>query len=95
MNGPVLLVLHLLSALAKLVQPGGYRTVIAENLLLKQQLMIHKRAPQRSRNLTTQDRTTLGFLSLFLSPRRVYRAAIIIRPSTLLRFHTVLICTEL
>ena len=70
MNSAVLLVLHLLSALAKQIRPGGYRTVVAENLLLKQQLIIHSRTRQRSPNMRTQDRTILGFLSLFLSPTR-------------------------
>jgi len=32
---------HLLTTLAKLIRPGGSRTVIAENLLLKQQLISH------------------------------------------------------
>jgi transposase InsO family protein len=90
MNGAILLLLHLLSALAKLLRPGGYRTVIAENLLLKQQLIIHRRARQRAPNLNTQDRAILGFLSLFLSPRRVRRVAVIIQPSTLLAFHKAL-----
>jgi hypothetical protein len=35
MNGVILLLLQLLSALAKVIRPGGYRTVIVENLLLK------------------------------------------------------------
>ena len=91
MNGAILLFLNLLSALAKLIRPGGYRAIIAENLLLKQQLIIHSRTRQRSPNLTTQDRTILGFLSLFLNPRRIARAAIVIRPSTLLRFHAALV----
>ncbi|MEM9256984.1 MAG: integrase core domain-containing protein [Pseudomonadota bacterium] len=91
MNNAILLALHLLSTLAKLIRPGGYRTVVAENLLLKQQLIILSRTRQRSPNLTTRDRTILGFLSLFLSPTRMLRAAIIIRPSTLLRFHTALV----
>jgi len=34
------LLFHLLTTLAKLIRPGGSRTVIAENLLLKQQLII-------------------------------------------------------
>ena len=91
MNNVILLVLHLLSALAKLIRPGGYRAVIAENLLLKQQLIIHSRARQRSPNLNTQDRTIFGFLSLFLRPRRIRRVSIIIQPSTLLRFHSALV----
>ena len=84
------LLFHLLTALAKLLRPGGSRAVIAENLLLKQQLLIHSRSRQRAPNLTTRDRALLGFWSLFLNPRRIARSAIIIKPSTLLRFHNAL-----
>jgi putative transposase len=76
--------------LAKLLQPGGSRAVIAENLILKQQLIIHSRSRQRALNLSTQDRALLGFWSLFLNPRRIVRSAIIIKPCTLLRFHNAL-----
>jgi putative transposase len=84
------LLFHLLTTLAKLIRPGGNRTVIAENLLLKQQLIIHSRARERAPNLSTQDRALLGFWSLFLNPKRIVRAAIIIKPSTLLSFHNAL-----
>jgi len=80
----------LLTTLAKLTRPGGARSVVAENLLLKQQLIIHSRFRQRTPILTTLDRTVLGFLSLFLRPRRLVRSAVIIRPSTLLAFHNAL-----
>jgi hypothetical protein len=91
MSNVLLLLFHLLTILARLIRPGGYRSVIAENLLLKQQLIIHSRSRQRSPNLSTQDRTLLGFFSLFLSPRRIARAAVVIRPSTLFRFHNALV----
>jgi putative transposase len=90
MKDVIFLLLHLLSTVARLIQPGGSRTIIAENLLLKQQLIIHSRSRQRAPNLTTRDRTLLGFLSLFLNPRRLLRSAIIIKPSTLLSFHNAL-----
>jgi putative transposase len=90
MKDVVYLLFHLLTTLAKLMRPGGSRTVIAENLILKQQLIIHSRSRQRAPNLSTQDRTLLGILSLFLNPRRLVRSAIIIKPSTLLRFHSAL-----
>ena len=90
MRDVIYLLFHLLTTLAELIKPGGARALIAENLLLKQQLIIHRRARQRAPNLTTQDRTLLGFLSLFLNPRRLARSAIIIKPSTLLRFHKAL-----
>jgi transposase InsO family protein len=90
MRDSIFLLFQLLSTIAKLIQPGGSRAVIAENLLLKQQLIIHSRSRQRAPNLTARDRTILGFLSLFLNPRRLARSAIIIKPSTLLHFHNAL-----
>jgi putative transposase len=90
MKDVVYLLFHLLTTVAKLLQPGGGRTVIAENLILKQQLIIHNRSRQRAPNLSTQDRALLGFWSLLLHPRRIARSAIIIKPSTLLRFHKAL-----
>ena len=90
MKDVIFLVLDLLTGVAKLLRPGGSRAVIAENLLLKQQLIIHSRSRQRAPNLTTQDRSILGFLSLFLNPKRITRAAIIIKPSTLLLLHNAL-----
>jgi transposase InsO family protein len=84
------LLCHLLTTLAKLIRPGGGRTVIAENLLLKQQLIIHSRTRERAPNLSAKDRALLSFWSLFLNPRRIARSAIIIKPSTLLRFHNAL-----
>jgi putative transposase len=90
MRDVIYLLFHLLTTLAKLIRPGGSRTVIAENLLLKQQLIIHSRSRQRAPNLSTQDRALLGFWSLFMNPRRIVRSAIIIKPSTLLSFHNAL-----
>jgi len=89
MKEVVYLLFQLLTTLAKLIRPGGRRTVIAENLLSKQQqLIIHSRAKERAPNLSAKDRGLLGFWSLFLNPRRIARSAIIIKPSTLLRLHT-------
>jgi putative transposase len=90
MKDIIYLLFHLLTTLAKLIRPGGSRTVIAENLLLKQQLIIHSRARKRAPNLSAKDRALLGFWSLFLNPQRIARSAIIIKPSTLLRFHNAL-----
>jgi putative transposase len=86
----IYLLFQLLVTLVNLIRPGGAKAIIAENQLLKQQLIIHSRSRQRAPNLTTRDRALLGFWSLFLSPRRIARSAIIIKPSTLLRFHQAL-----
>ena len=90
MKDLLILLAHLLTTIAKLLGPGGAKTIVADSLLMKQQLLIVNRGRQRAPNLTALDRLLLGFWSLFLSPRHVQRAAVIIRPSTLLKFHHLL-----
>ena len=84
------LLAHLLTTIAKLLGPGGARAVVADSLLMKQQLLLINRSRKRAPNLSTLDRFLLGFWSLFLNPRHILRAAVIIRPSTLLKFHNLL-----
>ena len=81
---------HLLTTIAKLLGPGGAWAVVADSLLIKQQLLAINRSWRRAPNLSTQDRFLLGFWSLFLDPRHIQRAAVIIRPSTLFKFHNLL-----
>ena len=83
--------LHLAVTTAKLCGSGGVRAVIAENLLLKHQLIVLRRARRRAPNLTQSDRLLCGFWSLFLSPERIRKVAIALRPSTLLTFHQALL----
>ena len=81
---------HLLATLAKLLGPGGAKAIVADSLLMKQQLLIINRSRQRAPKLTPIDRILLGFWSLFLNPHHIQRAAVILRPSTLLKFHNML-----
>jgi len=90
MKDLLLLLAHLLVTLAKLLGPGGAKAIVADSLLMKQQLLIVNRSRRRAPNLTPVDRMLLGFWSLFLSPHHVQRAAVILRPSTLLNFHDML-----
>ena len=91
MRNVLLTLLHLAVMAAKLCGPGGVRAVIAENLLLKQQLIVLRRARQRAPNLRRSDRLLCGFWSLFLSPGRIRTIAVALRPSTLLAFHQALV----
>jgi len=90
MKDAIFLTFELLIAIARLLGPSGSRAIIAENLLLKQQLLVHSRSRQRAPNLSVRDRALFGFWTLFMDPRRIARSAIIIKPSSLLRFHTAL-----
>ena len=90
MKDLLILLAHLLTTIARLLGSGGAKAVVADSLLMKQQLLIINRSRQRAPNLSALDRFLLGFWSLFLNPRRILRAAVIIRPSTLLKFHNLL-----
>jgi transposase InsO family protein len=86
-----ILVTHLLVTIARLGKPGGARAIVAENLLLKQQLLVACRSRQRAPRLSALDRLLFGWWSLFLSTRRISRAAVLLKPATLLRFHAALV----
>jgi hypothetical protein len=82
----LLTLLHLAVMTAKLRGPGGVRAVMAENLLLKQQLIVLRRARQRAPNLALSDRLICALGSLFLSPGRIGKVAIGVRPRRSWRF---------
>ena len=90
MRDLAILFLHLITTALRLLRPGEARSIVAESLLIKQQLLIINRSCKRAPNLTATDRILLGFWSLFLSPRRIGRSAVIIKSSTLLRFQEAL-----
>ena len=48
----LVLAVHLLATIAKLLRPGGVRSVMAESLLLRHQLIISSRARRRAPNLS-------------------------------------------
>ncbi|MGB5408747.1 MAG: helix-turn-helix domain-containing protein, partial [Thiogranum sp.] len=86
----LLMLAHLLTTLARLLGPGGAKAIVADSLLMKQQLLIINRSRRRAPNLTPIDRMLLGFWSLLLNPHHIQRAAVILSPSTLLNFHDML-----
>jgi len=67
------------------------RAIVAENLLLKHELTVLCRARKRAPNLSTLDRFLFGFGSLFLSAERIRKLAVVLQPSTLLKFHDALV----
>src|SRR5437588_3409814 len=86
----VILFVHALATLARLLGPGGIRSVVAESVLVKQQILILNRSRQRSPNLRTSDRLVAGLCALLIRPARLIRSAIVLRPSTLLSLHQAL-----
>lgn len=86
-----ILLIHLIATLAKLLRPGGAKAVAAESLLLKQQLIVLNRARGRAPNLRTTDRLIAGLCASLMRPARVLKAAIVLKPATILGFHRALV----
>ena len=85
-----MLFVHGLATIARLFGPGGIRSVVAESVLLKHQLLILNRSHQRAPNLRASDRFVAGICTLFMRPARLIRSAIVLKPSTLLNLHRAL-----
>ena len=56
MRDLAILAIHLIVTVAKLLLPGGARSVVSESLLLKHQLLILNRSRARAPNLRPIDR---------------------------------------
>ncbi len=87
----LLLAVHLIVAVAKLLHPGGLRTVAAESLLLKQQIIIGNRSRRRAPNLTSLDRFVLGLITVFIRPHRIPKLSGILKPTTLFKLHKAVV----
>ncbi len=84
MKNLILIIVDLVSTVARLLRPGGTKAVLAETLLLKHQLLIVNRSRQKAPNLNALDRIMLALWTLFMNPRRIARNAVILKTSTLL-----------
>jgi len=85
------LFIHLILTLLRLLGPGGTRSVVAEMLLVRHQLLILSRSRQRAPNLRPSDRVIAGLLAAAIRPARLARAAIVLKPSTIMRLHQALV----
>jgi putative transposase len=94
MRDLIILFIHVIVTICRLWRPNGARSVIAESILLKQQLLILNRTRKRAPNLRVYDRFIAGVCSVFMKPSRLIRAAIVLKPSTLLSIHQALINTK-
>ena len=91
MRDLIILLVHLITTVFRLARPRGLRSVVAESVLIKHQLLIVSRSRRRAPNLRVLDRLVAGFCSLWIKPNRFRRAAIAFKPSTLLNFHRALV----
>src|SRR6516162_9347708 len=85
------LLLHVIVTIIRLGQPGGLRSVVAESVLMRHQVLILNRGRKRAPNLRASDRIIAGLCTLLMRPPRVVRSAVALKTSTLLHFHRMLI----
>ena len=86
----LVLLLHLIVTIVRLIKPGGFRSVVAESVLMRHQLLILNRGRKRAPNLRSADRIMASLCMLFIRRARFLRSAIVLKASTLLHLHQVL-----
>jgi transposase InsO family protein len=91
MRDLAILFIHLIVTVARLFGPGGARSVVAESLLVKHQLLILNRSRTRAPNLQPSDRLIVGLCAILMRPTRLLRSAIVLKPSSILSFHRTLV----
>ena len=82
MRDLAVLLLHLVATVARLVGPGGVRSVVAESVLVEHQLLILNRSRKRSPNLRFSDRVVAGLCALVMRPGRLIRSGIVLKLSS-------------
>jgi hypothetical protein len=87
----LLLAVHLIVTVARLLQPGGARSIVAESLLLKQQIIIGNRSRHRAPNLSPLDRFVLGLITLFIRSHWIPKLSGSLNPTTLFKLHKPLV----
>jgi hypothetical protein len=91
MRDLAILALHLVATVAKLLLPGGARSILSESLLLRHQLLILNRSRARAPNLRPIDRIIASLCAGLIRPARLLRSTIVLKPSTLMVFHRALV----
>lgn len=91
MRDLAILLLHLVTICVRSMRPGGARSVVAESLLLKHPLLILNRPHQRAPRLRPIDRVVAALCAAWIHPTRLLRCAIVLKPSTIMRFHRSLV----
>ena len=86
-----ILFVHLLVTISRLFAPGGARSVVAESLFVKHQLLILNRSRTRAPDLRPTDRVIVGLCAIFMRPARLLSSAIVLKPSTILSVQRPLI----
>lgn len=84
-------ILELICLFLRLSKRGGAAGLVAEVILLRQQLVVLTRGKKKSPPLTTFDRVVMALCAFKMAPDRITKASIAIASATLLDFHRALV----
>jgi len=79
------------TSLSDASQAWRQKSLAAENIMLRKQLIILNRHRKRAPNLSQWQRLFFAFLTAIINPKRIYKISIAIKPSLLIKFHKALI----
>ena len=71
------LLVHLIVSLVRPLKPGGMKVVIAETMIMKQQLIVMNRGRARAPKPGTSDRFLFGLIAHFIHVKRLHKVAVI------------------
>lgn len=77
----------ILVTIVRLCRPGGLKSILAEIVLLRHQNVIAMRGKKRAPNLSTIDRIVIAVCAGLVSPVRLAKSCIVVKPSTLTNIH--------
>lgn len=83
--------LTLMVCILRVTKSGGIKAVIAENLLLRQQLLVLTRGKCRCPSMKPPERIILAFCTHMISPKRIGKCAIGVAKATLLSLYRALV----
>ena len=87
----ILMFINFITLFIRLLLLGGGQKVASDNIVLCKQLITMARGVKRSPKLTTSDCIIFGMLASMISPKRLARIAIILKPATIFQFHKALV----
>jgi putative transposase len=91
MGSILTLFLDIIRLAARLIRPGGMTRVVAEHLILRQQLILLQRKRKRAPRLLTFDRMVFAISSLFIRTSRLPALSVVIAHSSVLALHRALV----
>jgi hypothetical protein len=88
------IILDVICLCVRLCRRGGASGLVAEVLLLRQQLLVLTRGKTKCPALSTTDRILMALCTLVMTPKRIGTSAIAVAESTLLNFHHALVARK-